>query len=127
MTQPPPIQASRVSCVNCGYNLTGVTIGGECPECGALIETSIQGRLSAPTSQAALWSMVIGIISLAFCSVLGPISIVLYFKARKDIQAGLCSTSSSGMATAGLVLGIIGTVLTVGLALLLAFGMWGQF
>ncbi len=127
MTQPPPIQASRVSCVSCGYNLTGVTIGGECPECGMAIETSIQGRLSAPTSKAALWSMVIGIVSLAFCSALGPISIVLYFKAKKDLQAGLCSTSSSGMATAGLVLGIISTVLTVGLAMLFAFGMWRNF
>ncbi len=123
MTQPPPIQASRVSCVSCGYNLTGVTIGGECPECGTLIETSIQGRLSAPTSKAALWSMVIGIVSLAACSVVGPIAIVLYFRARKDIQAGLCGTSSSGMATAGLVLGIISTVLTFGLAMLFAFGI----
>lgn len=127
MTQPPPIQASGVTCVTCGYNLTGAAIGGKCPECGMLIETSIQRRLSAPTSKAALWSMVIGIVSLTVCIVLGPISIVLYFTARKSIQAGLCSTSSSGMATAGLVLGIISTVMTVGMTLLFAFGMWRNF
>ncbi len=78
-------------------------------------------------SKAALWSMVTGIASIAACGAVGPIAIVLYFKARKDIRAGLCSTSSSGMATAGLILGIISTVLTVGLAMLFAFGMWRNF
>ena len=127
MTQPPPIQASRVRCVSCGYNLTGVTIGGECPECGALIETSLQAAQAAKTNGAALWSMILGILALTVCGLLGPVAIILNVKARRELEIGVYSSSSRGLAKAGLILGIVGTVLTILGALLFAFGMWANF
>jgi hypothetical protein len=113
----PPVIASAVRCVSCGYDLSGTAIGGTCSECGAEVARSLRpaGAL-ARTSGFAIGSFVCGILSvvLGWCTVVGLIGIVaiaLYFPAMKEIESGACGGSSKGLAVAGLVLGIIGTVL----------------
>lgn len=114
-----------IQCVKCGYDLAGTPLGGQCPECGTDIITSMRAQ-NAPTSGKAIAAMVVGICSIVVGCMsygvvsiaCGPVAIVLAVKARRDIETGRFSPSSRGMATAGLVTGIIGCVLG-GLAVLL--------
>jgi hypothetical protein len=114
---------SGVHCVRCGYDLTGAVIGSVCPECGAPVAPSFQRRGQA-VSGLAVTSMVLGITGLPLCAcyglptlVLGPLAILFWFLARSQIRGGEVSEGSAGMATAGLVCGIIGCVI--------AYGGWG--
>jgi hypothetical protein len=73
------------------------------------------GYGAAPeANKKALWSMILGIISLiCFGIVVGPIAIVLSIMAKKEIEASGGRQTGGGQATAGLVLGILGAVFTV--------------
>lgn len=66
------------------------------------------------TNQKALWSMIVGIVSLVFCGiVLGIVAIVLGSTARKEIAASGGMQTGEGMAKAGVILGWVGIALTV--------------
>ncbi len=77
------------------------------------------GNYGMPPQQnkKALWSMILGIISPLCCGViLGPTAIVLSRQAKSEIAYSRGQQTGDGMATAGFVLGIIGTILwTLGL------------
>ena len=117
-----PTGPSRVRCLNCGYDLTGATIGGTCPECGMTIGggtlANAQGK---PTSGNAIASLVLGICSLVLgCGswgvvslVCGPLAIWFARRARADLEAGGVAESSAGLANAGRVMGWISVVLTL--------------
>ncbi len=58
--------------------------------------------------------MIVGIISIVFCYLgvlIGPVAIVLSVLGKKDIKKSNGAETGEGMATAGLVTGIIGTVI----------------
>ncbi len=130
--RPGGVSSTGVRCVQCGYNLTGVVIGGTCPECGMSVDPSVLvgGR---PASGYAITAMVLGIVSTtastAGCFCLGPViglpcgvvGLVFWQMARAGIREGNYSPGSSGMNTAGLVTSIIG--LAMG-ALFAAFLAW---
>ena len=109
-----------LQCVRCGYDLAGTPVGSQCPECGVDIISSIRAQ-NAPTSGKAVASMVLGICStLGGCMtygvislVCGPLAIIFAVKARNEIATGRFNPSSQGMATAGLVTGILGCVMIV--------------
>jgi hypothetical protein len=67
----------------------------------------------------AVASLVLGICSIVMCWVPvlglagGIIAIVLASRVYKQLAAGIIISGSKGMATAGLVLGIIGTIFSV--------------
>jgi hypothetical protein len=70
------------------------------------------------TNGKAMSSMITGIISLLFCYLgvfAGPVAIVLAVQGKKAIQESNGTQKGEGMATAGLVTGIIGTVLWLAL------------
>ncbi len=73
------------------------------------------GGYAVPSSnQKALWSMILGILSLFCCGVLtGIVAVVLSQQAKKEIAASGGMQAGSGQAQAGFVLGIIGIALTV--------------
>jgi hypothetical protein len=78
-----------------------------CPMCNSI--TSPDGIYHGPMENApgAVASLVCGIIGLLVCGViLGPIAIVMSNKAKRNIAADPRYTGG-GLATAGLVLGII--------------------
>ncbi|MBC7631003.1 DUF4190 domain-containing protein [Aeromicrobium sp.] len=65
-------------------------------------------------NKKALWSMILGIVGLLCCGILAGIpALVLSNQAKKEIQASNGQSTGSGMATAGLVLGILSIVSTV--------------
>lgn len=57
--------------------------------------------------------MISGIVSLVCCGLIGIVAIVLSIQAKKEIEGSGGQQTGGGMATAGLVLGIIGLVLSV--------------
>mgnify|MGYP005839489497 CR=1 FL=1 len=109
-----PVQGSDIRCTRCGYDLSGSQVGGSCPECGTRVSESLRprgtGQQNAPNSVACL---VCGILSLTVCGLLGPIAIALYYSAKGHYDGGGYSASSMSMAKAGLITGIIATVLLV--------------
>ena len=116
---PDTPASARIHCIRCGYDLTGVALGGHCPECGARVDDAMMPAGSS--SGYAIASMVLGIVALVMCPgswgvfslVCGPLAIVFWHLAQRQIREGHVSPASKGMATAGLVMGIIGTALGV--------------
>lgn len=120
-------QFVSVPCTYCGYNLTGVAIGGSCPECGAQVDASLYAAGSAPANGMAITSMVIGIISvsgLCCCPTgyLGIVGLIFGLVANNQIATGSYSNSSKGMATAGLICSGIALGLAIIWTLLAVFG-----
>jgi hypothetical protein len=77
--------------------------------------------LPAKASGRAVASLVLGILGITCCGIMAPIAWILGSTELKDINARLSSPEGKGYATAGKVLGIIGTILLI-------LGMlWGLF
>lgn len=117
---PPSVQDSNIRCIQCGFNLTGVTLGSTCPECGAPVSRSFQAHQQAPTSGKAITSMVLGICSIPTCMCYGVpglicaiLALVFWKLAAADIAQGTHNPASLGMAKAGMICGIIGLVLSL--------------
>jgi hypothetical protein len=67
------------------------------------------------TSGKAIASLVCGIVGLlCFGIILGPVALGLGLSAKKDIGASNGSVTGGGMATAGIVLGVLSIVAWVG-------------
>ena len=69
------------------------------------------GMASAPNDSQATLSLVLGIIGLVCCGLLAPVALFIGNSSRRRIQASGGALGGYGLATAGFVLGIIGTVL----------------
>jgi hypothetical protein len=81
----------------------------------------------AQQNQKALWSMILGILSLVCCGLFTGIpAIILGNMGKKEIDLAPGQTGR-GMAQAGFIMGIIGTVLsvvfTIGYIALIAAGI----
>ncbi|MGI9084561.1 MAG: DUF4190 domain-containing protein [Aeromicrobium sp.] len=76
----------------------------------------------APTNNSkAIWSLVLGIAGLVCCGLIAGIpAIILATQAKREIALAAGQQSGGGMATAGLVLGIIATALSAVYVILLA-------
>lgn len=96
------------------------------PPPGEGMEPGGYGYRPPQTNQKALWSMIVGIVSLVGCGVIaGLVAIFLGRQAKKEIAASNGMQGGGGMATAGIVTGAIG--LTVNLVLLVLFITTGAF
>ena len=69
--------------------------------------------MAPPTDSQATLSLVLGIISVVCCAILGPVAIFIGNASRQRIAASGGTLGGGGMATAGFILGIIGTVFLV--------------
>ena len=111
---------SQIKCTSCGYDLTGVTLGTACPECGLPVSAAYQATMSGKTSGLAITSMVLGIVSIPLCMcygipslICGPLAVIFWYRCKEPIANGEFAPASHGMAMAGLICGIIGTVIGV--------------
>jgi hypothetical protein len=111
-----PIASTQVLCPQCGYNLTGASIGGKCPECGRQIDYSAMAQ-RGPSTGLAIASLVLGIIALVsspiiFISIIFVlIGVGLGIGALVKIKNG--TGGGKGMALTGLVCSVLGLVLTI--------------
>ena len=75
-----------------------------------------------PSSQAVT-ALVLGILGFVCCQILAPIAWYLGNQEQRSIREGRSPAAGQGFATAGMILGIIGTVLLVfSLVWIFAFG-----
>jgi hypothetical protein len=78
------------------------------------------------TNGKAVASMVVGIVSIVSCYLgvlVGPVAIVLAVMAKKDLKANPETQTGAGMATAGLITGIVGAVLWLAVDALIVVGI----
>ncbi|MEA2645881.1 MAG: hypothetical protein QOE92_964, partial [Chloroflexota bacterium] len=76
---------------------------------------------SPPSNQNALIGMILGIAGFFTCGITGPFAIWLSRKGKREIEASGGAQGGEGMATAGLILGIIDLVFLALLALYIVF------
>ncbi len=75
-----------------------------------------------PEDSQATLSLVLGILGLVLCGILAPIAWAIGNTEVKAIDDGRRNPSNRGMAQAGKILGIIGTIfLALGIAFILFF------
>ncbi|MFE3058852.1 DUF4190 domain-containing protein [Nocardia sp. NPDC059239] len=67
----------------------------------------------APDHPQAVVVLILGIMSLVFCQLLGPIAWIMGGKARREISESNGMIGGSGMVTAGWICGIVATALMV--------------
>jgi hypothetical protein len=70
--------------------------------------------------------MIVGIVSIVFCYLgvlIGPVAIILAVQGKKDIKRSNGAQTGEGMATAGLITGIVGTVLWLAIDVLVAIAV----
>lgn len=79
-----------------------------------------------PQVSGAAPALVLGILSIVLCPLCGPFAWALGRRAEQEVRASGGQQGGGGIATAGKILGIIGTVflvlLVLGLLLLFAVG-----
>ncbi len=66
-----------------------------------------------PNDDQATLALVLGIIGCIFCWFLGPVALFIGNSSRQRIANSGGTLGGAGLATAGMILGIIGTVLLV--------------
>ena len=82
------------------------------------------GYAAPQTNQKALWSMILGILSIVACGLLAGIpALILGSSAKKEIAAAGGAQSGEGMATAGVILGWISVAISVVVLLVFAGGV----
>ncbi|MFB3894756.1 MAG: DUF4190 domain-containing protein [bacterium] len=77
-----------------------------------------QPQVSAPVqpekaSSKATTALVLGILGIVCCGVIAPFAWYIGSAELKQIKAGLSSQAGKGFAQAGMIMGIIGSVLLV--------------
>lgn len=79
-----------------------------------------------PNASNAVTALVLGILGIVLCPLLGPVAWVLGRKGEQEIDSSGGAVGGRGLATTGKVLGIVGTVLilivAVALVALVAVG-----
>jgi hypothetical protein len=71
------------------------------------------GAMAPPNDSQATLALVLGIISVICCQILGPVALFIGNSSRQRIAASGGTLGGGGLATAGMILGIIGTVFLV--------------
>src|SRR5512132_1282143 len=64
-----------------------------------------------PQKSNATTALILGIVSVLCCQILGPVAWYLGNKELQAIRAGAAPITGEGSAKAGMILGIIGTIL----------------
>jgi hypothetical protein len=72
------VSDSHQSCIFCGYDLFGLEVSGNCPECGAAVEASIHGNLLEFSNPQWLERVKLGTV-LLFWGITGCIGGVGFF------------------------------------------------
>lgn len=118
-TQYGPPAYAKIRCHNCGYNLTGIAIGGNCPECGTPVAESLYSKAAAPPNGFAITSLVLGICAVCglcccFGGFLGLPGLIFGIVAMSQMKTGQYNSASNGMAIAGMICSGVALALVIG-------------
>ena len=81
------------------------------PAAGQPAPSQVEGP--AATSSRPTTALVLGILGLICCQILGPVAWYLGSAELKAIKAGQSPAAGEGTAKAGMIIGIVGTVLLI--------------
>jgi len=96
-------------CRFCGEDIPAAAV--KCRFCGETLDESRARPRFQRKSDTARNALICGILAIFCCGIiLGPIAIVLALNARKEIANSRGALTGDGMAIAGLVTGIVGTL-----------------
>jgi uncharacterized protein DUF4190 len=84
-----------------------------------------QALVQQSASTQAITALILGILGVICCGLMAPIAWYLGNQELKAIQAGLSPAAGDGLARAGMILGIVGTIL-LGLWVIWVFFMGGM-
>lgn len=104
-----------VPCLNCGYNLRGLSPSGNCPECGVPIARSLQGNLLVFSSPEYVASLNRGLIFILLAT-------VLYITFMVVAIVAMVLLRGSGVP-AGIIEGLL-LVISLPIAILSLLGWW---
>ena len=77
----------------------------------------------APASNRATIALILGILGVVCCGLCAPFAWVMGNRELEAIRSGLAPAANQGLATAGKILGIIGSVLLIlGIVWMIFFG-----
>ena len=86
-------------------------------------EPQIPPPPASKASSRATTALILGIVSLVCCPLCGPVAWYMGIQEGKAIKTGQSSAAGQGLATVGMVLGILGTIyLVFALLWILFFG-----
>jgi hypothetical protein len=113
----------RTDCPRCRYDLIGLSVGSNCPECGLLIGTVSDQKL--PASVFGTTALLCGILAFPGCVlfgvgtfVFGSLAIVFWLVTRHEVRTRSRSAQSLPTAQAGAICGATAMIL-IGTALLI--------
>ncbi|MEO0477776.1 MAG: DUF4190 domain-containing protein [Planctomycetota bacterium] len=117
-TQYGPPSYATIRCHNCGYNLTGIAIGSDCPECGTPLAESLYSNAAAPPNGFAITSLVLGICAVCglcccYGGFLGLPGLIFGIVAMSQMKTGQYNNASNGMAIAGMICSGVALALVV--------------
>jgi hypothetical protein len=69
--------------------------------------------MAPPNDSQATLALVLGIISVFCCWILGPVALFIGNSSRQRVAASGGTLGGGGLATAGMILGIIGTIILI--------------
>ena len=109
-------------CRSCGNDVTGVKF---CGKCGTPVEEQISSPIvpgqpvvnngsNLPKDNAGLWGFILGLLGVtACCGITSIPALICSIVSMNNVKKGLVDSSNQWMGVAGLVLGILGTLLIV--------------
>jgi hypothetical protein len=131
---PPPLPepsappTSSINCWKCGYDLRGLQVTDNCPECGTPVWSTPAGMPQQPVAQIEADAMTWGVVSLVlvfFC--LGPlagfVAIPAVVKGRRAmalVNTGRVPKHLATQARTGMILGWV--TIGVSIAILALYG-----
>ncbi|WP_433592115.1 DUF4190 domain-containing protein [Nocardia sp. CA-145437] len=77
----------------------------------------------APDHPQAVVVLILGVMSLVFCQLLGPVAWIMGGKARREIRDSHGAIGGAGMVTAGWICGIVATALMAMVILFVVFAI----
>lgn len=98
---PPVVLDEDVTCIQCGYNLRGLTTDGRCPECSAAVERSLRDNRLQFADADWLGRVKLGA-DLLYCGIVVSILLVAI--------TALCSVWIGASGLAGALMFVIETV-----------------
>jgi hypothetical protein len=124
---PPPIitVGEELPCARCGYSLSGLAIGGKCPECGWPIEASLRGRLLEVADPAYLDALARGVLIVICCTIANVVLSFAAFLVAAVLASMLVFRGGPTWADAAMEMFIaIGVMIGAAVTLASAYGYW---
>jgi len=119
------LATTDLPCLNCGYNLRGLTEDGRCPECGTPVERSLHGNLLIYSAADYLRTMHLGLVVI-IASVIASVAVSIVFIALTILFGAFAASQNApaSAATAVTMTEVAATLFASAIGLVTLVGWW---